>query len=98
MTVVTILEFPGLTREGYERVGASLSAAPPEGILYHACGPVAGGWRIVDVWDSQAAFDRFVDGTYVPAVRRTGGPEPSRREVIVAHHAGGVLRPQFDAE
>jgi len=90
--VVTLLEFPGLTREQYEAVGASLPGGAPEGIRYHSCGPVEGGWRIVDVWDSQAAFDRFVDDTYLPAVRNAGGPEPSRRDVMVAHHAGAVQR------
>ncbi len=93
MAVVTTLEFPGLTREQYEAAGADLSAAgSPDCILYHTCGPVADGWRIVDVWESQEAFDRFVDGRHLPAVRRVGGPEPSRREVVAAHHAGVVRR------
>ena len=35
MAVLTILEFPGVTRKLYEQVGASLAAAP-EGILYDA--------------------------------------------------------------
>ena len=92
MAVVTVLEFPGMTRDQYERVGAMLTGGAPEGILYHACGPVADGWRIMDVWESREAFDRFVDEAYVPAVQRVGGPEPSRREVIPAHHAGAVYR------
>ena len=92
MAVITVLEFPGMTRDQYGRVGALLTGSAPEGINYHACGPVAGGWRIMDVWESREAFDRFVDGAYLPAVRRAGGPEPSRREVIPAHHAGAVHR------
>lgn len=92
MAVVTVLDFPGMTRDQYERVGAMLASGPPDGILYHACGPTANGWRIMDVWESREAFDRFVDGAYLPAVRRAGGPEPSRREVIPAHHAGPVHR------
>ncbi|HYH12114.1 MAG TPA: hypothetical protein VD789_07140 [Thermomicrobiales bacterium] len=92
MAVITLLEFPGLTREQYERVGANLAGGPPEGILYHSCGPHEGGWRVVDIWESREAFDRFVDGTYLAAVRGVGGPEPSRREVVEANHAGAVLR------
>ena len=90
--VITLLEFPGLTREQYDAVGASLPGRAPDGILHHACGPVEGGWRIIDVWESRAAFDRFVDDLCLPAVRRAGGTEPSRREVMVAHHAGAVRR------
>jgi hypothetical protein len=43
MAVLTLLEFPGMTREQYEQIGASLSEAPPEGILYHGCGPAPEG-------------------------------------------------------
>ena len=42
MPVMTMLKFAG-TRALYERVGASLPKdGPPEGILYHACGPIPG--------------------------------------------------------
>ena len=91
MVVATLLEFPSVTQEQYERVGASLSrAGPPLGILYHACGPVEGGWRIMDIWESQEAFDRFVDEAYIPAIQAQGGLAPSRREVVPAYHAGPV--------
>jgi hypothetical protein len=53
---------------------------------------VDGGWRIADVWESAAAFDRFVDGVYLPTMRALGGPAPSRREAFAAHHAGVVGR------
>ena len=91
MAVITILEFPGVTREVYERVGASLAAAP-RGILYHACGPTDGGWRIFGIWETQAAFDRFTDDVYIPAMRAQGGSRPSRREVTQAYHAGPVTQ------
>lgn len=91
MPVVTTIEFPGVTETTYETLGASLaSKGAPEGILYHACGPVAGGWRIADVWRSAEDFDRFVDGTLLPAARELGLPEPVRRECFPAHHAGQV--------
>jgi hypothetical protein len=32
---------------------------PAKGILAHIAGPVPGGWRVVDVWQSRAAFRRF---------------------------------------
>jgi hypothetical protein len=31
----------------------------PEGRQYHVAGPTEGGFRIVDVWDSPAAFEEF---------------------------------------
>jgi hypothetical protein len=92
MPIVTTLEFPGVTREQYEEVGASLPPNAPEGILYHSCGAIAGGWRIIDVWESADAFNRFLENVFLPAVRKLGGPAPSRREVMQAHHAGVVKR------
>jgi hypothetical protein len=91
MAVITILEFPSVTSEVYERVGASLAAAP-RGILYHACGPTESGWRIFGIWETQAAFDEFTDDVYVPAMQAQGGSLPSRREVTQAYHAGPVTQ------
>jgi hypothetical protein len=53
---MTTLEFPGVTQQLYDQVGAHLPKGPPDGILYHACGPVAGGWRIAEIWESAAAL------------------------------------------
>jgi hypothetical protein len=92
MAVITILEFPGVTREVYERAGASLAGGAPAGILYHACGPTEDGWRIFGIWETQAAFDAFTDGVYIPALRAQGGSRPSRREVTHAYHAGPVTQ------
>jgi hypothetical protein len=92
MPVMTTLEFPGVTQQLYEQVGASLPAGPPDGVLFHACGPVSAGWRIADIWESKEAFDRFVDGVFLPAMRAKGGPAPSRREVFTTYHAGPVQR------
>jgi hypothetical protein len=46
----------------------------------------------MDVWASPEAFDRFIDGTYLPAMRAAGGPEPSHREMVTPYHAGTVQR------
>jgi hypothetical protein len=93
MPVVTVLEFPGVTQELYEKAAARLAQSDaPAGILYHACGSTGDGWRIVDVWETAEVFDRFVDERYLPAMRAAGGSEPVRREVMQTHHAGPVKR------
>ncbi len=46
----------------------------------------------MDVWKSPEAFDHFIDGAYLPAMRATDGPEPSRREVVPVYHAGAAQR------
>lgn len=94
MTVMTLLEFPGVDQPTYDRLGASLQAlGAPDGIVFHSCGPVPDGWRIVDGWRSLEDFDRFVDTRLLPAARRLGIAGPTRREHFHAHHAGMVKAP-----
>jgi len=66
--IVMVHDSPGVTQEQYEQVGArltgghglkSLSDWPVEGILSHTAGPTDDGWRVVDVWESEEAFQRF---------------------------------------
>ena len=68
MPVVMVHDSPGVTQEQYEQVGArltdgrglkSLSDWPVDGILSHTAGPTADGWRVIDVWESEEAFQRF---------------------------------------
>ena len=32
---------------------------PPKGLLFHASGPIDGGWGIIDFWESRADFDEL---------------------------------------
>ncbi len=68
MPVLMVHDIPGGTREQYDAIGSrltdgkgleSLSDWPAEGILSHAAGPTEGGWRVIDVWESEEAFQRF---------------------------------------
>jgi hypothetical protein len=65
--------FPGGTREQYD---ASIAAVHPgagrlpEGQIFHAAGPSAGGWTIVAVHDSKESWERFRDGVLVPRMQQ----------------------------
>ena len=68
MAIGVLFEFPGVTEAQYDavckklnngRVLNSLSDWPKGGILSHVAGPTATGWSVVDVWESQAAFEEF---------------------------------------
>jgi len=79
MAVGVFLEFPGVTREQYEQLAQDMAlSAPPEGVVVHVCGPTSeGGWRLVDVWESQEAFERFAnESCSSPARRPSGFPSP----------------------
>lgn len=93
MPCLTTLEFIDVDQRRYEALGARLaSSGPPPGVIFHACAAIPGGWRIVELWESQAAFDTFVENRLLPAARALAWPEPSRRECVPTHHAGLVRR------
>jgi len=69
MPIVAVFESPSLTRESYEKSVHMLTNGkgrvespadwPVPGLLVHAAGQGAKGFRVVDVWESEEAFARF---------------------------------------
>lgn len=60
MAIAMLAEIPGLTREQYEGVVKKVNeSGSPDGALFHAGGPIEGGYRIVEVWESREAADAF---------------------------------------
>jgi hypothetical protein len=86
MPVLMVHDGPGGTREQYDEVCSrltdgrglnSLSDWSTGGILSHAAGPTDNGWRVVDVWESEEAFQRFgeVIGPILQDVGMPGQPQ-----------------------
>ena len=69
MAIIVVFDAPGGTQAQYEQVCdrlsggkgvlTSLSDAPEPGLLSHAAGPTPQGWLVVEVWESEEAFQRF---------------------------------------
>ena len=61
MAIVLVFEGAGLSQAQYDQVRKEVSPdnKPPAGMLYHVAAPMATGWRVVEVWESQAAADKF---------------------------------------
>jgi len=86
MPVVLVSEGPNLTQEVYEQVVGKLTGGknrmgspsdwPVEGLLVHAAGQGAKGFRVVDVWESEEACNRFGE-ILGPLLQEVGaGEEP----------------------
>lgn len=92
MAVGLRLKFDGGTQEQYEAVHTHIEADanPPDGLLFHAAGPIEGGWGIIDFWESRDHFDRFLGGTLGPAIAELGDRAPQSppdvKEFPVANH------------
>lgn len=50
--------------------------APPPGFLVHVGGPVAEGWRVDEVWESQAAAETFYRDTVAPMLEQAAVAMP----------------------
>jgi hypothetical protein len=79
MTVVLVQDVEGGSQEIYEQVEAKLHGRtdPPAGRILHTAGPTDTGWRVVDVWESRDALERFRDERLLPAIRDSVGQLPS---------------------
>ena len=55
------------------KVEDEIGSATVEGCVAHVAGPYDGGWRIVDVWEDEAALKRFQAERLFPALARVHG-------------------------
>lgn len=74
------LEMPGVTEALATRVDQEVGSETPAGLVAHVSGPTSDGWRIIDIWETEADQQRFQAERLGPAVGRAtagmGGPPP----------------------
>lgn len=84
MSVVLIHQGPSVTQESYEATVQkltgksrmeSLSDWPVEGLLMHVAGQSPQGFRVVDVWESEEACNRFGE-ILQPVLQEVGIVDP----------------------
>jgi hypothetical protein len=83
MAIALMVDNPHGSQEVYDRVREvlGLDEAPAGGIL-HVAGPSPnGGWRVIEVWETQEACQRFVTERLLPAFEAVGAPPPPPPEV-----------------
>ena len=61
MALCVVFEGAGVTQEQYEQVLNEVSPGNqlPQGMLYHVAALHSGGLKVIEVWESQEAMDRF---------------------------------------
>jgi len=91
MAIVAVFQHPSLTQERYEKSVSGLTGKsrmespadwPVEGLLAHVAGESENGFCVVDVWESEEAFNRF--GEKLMPVLQSVGVE-GRPDVYPAH-------------
>ena len=89
------MEFPGVSQEQYDAMHARFAplAAQAPGFIAHVAGPTQGGWYMIEVWESKADHQRFMNETVLPNMP-SGGPTPTMMEFEVYKRQ---TRDQLDA-
>jgi hypothetical protein len=61
MAVGIRIKFAGVTQAQFDAINKHVDPGsnPPKGILFHASGPIDGGWGVIDFWESRQDFDAF---------------------------------------
>ena len=89
MAVCVIADQPEGSREFYEQVIEQVKESgpfPPEGGLIHIAGPHEGGWRVINVFDSQESYEQFRNERLIPALQEVGGSPPQVTVFEVHNH------------
>jgi hypothetical protein len=87
MAIGLVMTFDGVTEQHYDDVMVVLDLRSPgnpgggqdwpAGIIDHYAGPTETGWCVVDVWESQERFDEFLSSRLLPAMEKSGVPQPN---------------------
>ena len=88
MAVVVVNTGSDWTLELYDQVIAKVIPDPdnlPAGMKSHAASMSGSGLRVIDVWESEDAWNSFREETVIPAAQEIGAP-PFDSEVTEAHN------------
>src|SRR5215207_5996067 len=75
MAICLIVENPDQTADQADRVMAHVRSSgpvPPEGARLVIAGPANPGWRVISIWESQEALERFFAERLGPAYQEAG--------------------------
>jgi hypothetical protein len=75
MPIAMLVDNPEGSQELYEKIRKQLGLEAPAGGILHFAGPSpTGGWRVIEVWESEEDARRFLSERFGPAPRRSDSP------------------------
>ena len=88
MAVAMMVDNPEGSQEVYEQIRAQLGLEKPAGGIFHVAGPSPmGGWRVIEVWETEEEANRFFQERFVPALRALGLSGTPQRQFWPVHNA-----------
>jgi hypothetical protein len=93
MAVAYQMRFPDATTAQYDQVIQKMGLTPggptPPGAMFHWVTQTDDGLLVVDVWETEEAFDKFAREQIMPYSQEAGLGEPQVTKHQVYNHFGG---------
>src|SRR5215510_11247303 len=96
MSTVMLMEWAGVTQDQYNQVMRTLNLDknPAAGGIFHVAGFTAGTLHVLDIWESQQAFEKFQKDRLAAAVQKAGITSQPKVKFYPAHNVF-VPNPDF---
>lgn len=87
MAVAMLIDNPNGSKEIYEQLRERIGLDKPAGGIFHVAGPSPnGGWRVIEIWESEEDAKRFLAERLGPAAEAVGTPPPPPPELWHVHN------------
>jgi hypothetical protein len=87
MAVAMLIDNPSGSQEIYEQLRERIGLDKPAGGIFHVAGPSPnGGWRVIEIWESEEDAKRFLAERLGPAAEAVGTPPPPPPELWPVHN------------
>ena len=87
MVVAVMVDNPEGSQEIYEKVRENAGLQEPGGGILHVAGPSPnGGWRVIELFESEESAKRFLTERLGPAFRAAGASAPPPPQVWPVHN------------
>lgn len=87
MAIAMMVDNPEGTQEIYDKVRERIGLEKPAGGIFHAAGPSPeGGWRVIEIWESEEDAKRFVKERLLPAFEAAGAAPPPPPQFWTVHN------------
>jgi hypothetical protein len=87
MAVAMLIDNPTGSQEIYEQLRERIGLDKPAGGIFHVAGPSPnGGWRVIEIWESEEDAKRFLAERLGPAAEAIGAAPPPPPELWPVHN------------
>ena len=87
MAVAMLIDNPHGSKEIYEQLRERIGLDKPAGGIFHVAGPSPnGGWRVIEIWESEEDAKRFLVERLRPAAEAIGTAPPPPPELWPVHN------------